>query len=96
MFKKTAVFLLFFYVLGAMVNVPASFGLSDDEAEQKAREVHKLATKDVIFIDEELKALYYQNIQIIGLLREIKQLLGKTLSELEASAQRLEELEKKD
>ena len=73
-----------------------SYALSGDEAEQKAREVHSLATKDVIFIDEELKALYYQNIQIIGLLKDIKELLDKTMSELEASAQRLEDLEKKD
>jgi len=96
MIKKTAVLLTFFYLFAAMKFMPASFAMSDGEAEQKAGEYHKLASKDVIFIDEELKALYYQNVQIIGLLREMKQLLRETLSGLEASLRKIEELEKKE
>jgi len=91
------IYLLFLvFIIAAVASGPALAEMSEGEAEQKATEVHNLATKDVIFIDEELKALYYQNIQIIGLLRDIKQLLGKTLNGLEASMQRLEELEQKD
>ncbi|MBL7071969.1 MAG: hypothetical protein ISS26_07375 [Candidatus Omnitrophica bacterium] len=86
-------------VVICMIVVTSGVAAADDEvmsisdAEQKASETHKLASKDVIFIDEELKALYYQNIQIIGLLKEIKQLLGKTLSDIAASIEKLEEKE---
>ncbi|MFH1798851.1 MAG: hypothetical protein ABH844_05935 [Candidatus Omnitrophota bacterium] len=48
---------------------------SFDEAEQKAKEIHDIVATDIIYSEQEIKALYYQNIQIIKLLEDIKDLL---------------------
>lgn len=45
------------------------------DAQKMAEEIHKIASSDIIYADEELKALYYQNIQMIDLLRQIRNLL---------------------
>lgn len=58
-------------------------GEAIEDARKKATEIHNLASSDVIYSDEELKALYYQNIQIIGLLREIRTLLRKQVELLQ-------------
>ena len=55
--------------------VPAFADDTQSDAEQKAQAVHKLATSDMIYSQEEVKALYYQNVQIIDLLKEIRDLL---------------------
>ena len=49
--------------------------ISEYGAEQKARAAHELAATDMIYQQEEWKALYYQNIQIIALLKEIRELM---------------------
>ena len=46
-----------------------------EEAEKKAAQIHLVASSDVIYTEAELKALYYQNIQIIEILKEIRSLL---------------------
>jgi len=46
-----------------------------DKAKERAEEIHEIAISDVIFVQEELKAHYYQNIQIIELLKDIRDLL---------------------
>ncbi len=57
---------------------PACFAqMSFDDAEAKAAEAHKLAASDVIYQEQDWKALYYQNLQMIGLLQDIKQELEK-------------------
>ena len=48
---------------------------AQEDAQERAEEIHKIASSDAIFVEEELKALYYQNVQIIELLREIRDLL---------------------
>lgn len=53
--------------------------LSAEKAQSKAEQLHKIASSDSIYADEELKALYYQNIQIIELLKDIRQLLKEQL-----------------
>ena len=65
-----------FLLLVFLVSIPAfaEDGVSGS-AEDKAREVHKLASSDMIYSQEEVKALYYQNIEIINLLKEIRDLL---------------------
>lgn len=52
------------------------------DAESEAKRYHELATSDIVYTDEELKALYYQNKTIIELLRDIKKLLGQQLIQL--------------
>jgi len=59
-------------VLVLLICIPA---YSEEDAQKRAEEIHKIASSDAIFVEEELKALYYQNVQIIGLLREIRDLL---------------------
>lgn len=46
-----------------------------DDPEQKAQDVHNHAASNIIYAQEEEKAIYYQNIQIIDLLKEIRDLL---------------------
>lgn len=52
-----------------------------ENPEEKAEEIHKIASSDMIYTDEELKALYYQNVQIIGLLKEIRDLLNQQIKQ---------------
>ena len=75
MIKRIAVSLVFVHVLWILTCGLAAAQDSEGEAEEKAREIHKRASSDVIFIDDELKALYYQNVQIISILKEIRELL---------------------
>lgn len=52
---------------------PAVFAQEDFyAAEEKARQAHDLGMSDFIYEHESTKALYYQNLQIIGLLKEIR------------------------
>ena len=51
----------------------SAFALDDySDPEEKARNAHELALSDVIYEQENFKALYYQNLQIIQLLKEIR------------------------
>ena len=53
----------------------ASFAFAEDidDAETKARAAHELAGSDVIYEQENFKALYYQNLETIQLLKEIRE-----------------------
>ena len=51
------------------------------DAAEKAREAHKVAASDMIYQQEEWKALYYQNIQVIQLLKEIRDTLDAIKSQ---------------
>ncbi len=51
--------------------------MGDYDAADKARRAHDLASTDMIYQQEEWKALYYQNIQIIQLLKEIRDSLQR-------------------
>lgn len=57
--------------------------MSEQEAQKQAFEIHQHASSDVIYLDEEERALYYQNIQIIQLLKEIRELLRQQVEKLE-------------
>lgn len=70
-------FVLFFvYCLLSIVYSlmpPVCFAeMSFEEAESKATEAHKLAESDMIYQEQDWKALYYQNEQMISLLKDIK------------------------
>ena len=79
MVKKTIVLIL---ILSA-VCAPGYGAIFTSEAEKdpqkQAAEIHKRASSDPIFTEDELKALYYQNLQIIALLKDIRELLQKQL-----------------
>ena len=58
----------------AFLSVPAfaEEDLDPNSAAQKARKSHEMAESDMIYQQEDFKALYYQNIQMIDLLKEIR------------------------
>ena len=50
-----------------------------EEAKEMAETIHKKVVTDIIYTEQEIKALYYQNVQIIRLLEDIKNLLRQNL-----------------
>jgi hypothetical protein len=76
--KKT-IFIIMFCVF--FLNSYNCFAQDAGEAERKAKEIHDVAASDMMYSNEELKALYYQNVQIIDLLKQIKDLLKQQLEQ---------------
>jgi len=65
------------FVICGLWTVDCGLIFAQENAQERAEEIHKIASSDVIYGDEELKALYYQNVQMIELLREIRDLLER-------------------
>ena len=78
--KFQQIYCLTLIAISAFISVPV---LAEDntDAEEKAKEIHQLANSDVIYSQEETKAIYYQNIQIIDLLKQIRDILEQRLKE---------------
>ena len=81
-----------FFVLIFLINTGNfSFSQEIQEAEMMAEKFHKiqeemlskpdLVTPDSIYTTAEIKAIYYQNVQIIELLKEIRNILRLSLEE---------------
>ena len=73
-------------VLGLFITAVFIFGsvsvfAEGEDAEERAKQTHQLAASDVIYSQEETKALYYQNLQIIDLLKQIRDLLDQRLQQ---------------
>ena len=62
-----AVFLILAFRVAAEDGDAGGYG-----AEFKARQAHEKATSDIIYQNEEWKAMYYQNAQMIELLKDIR------------------------
>ncbi len=77
--KMTVILFIMFFASHITISFAKEERMS--EAEKKAKEIHGIVSSDVIYANEELKALYYQNIQIIELLKQIRNLLGQQLEE---------------
>ena len=78
--KKTIVLAVVIVLAGFVLSIHlASAEEFSQDAAKKAKEIHELASSDVIYVQDELKALYYQNLQIIELLKEIRQVLDLKL-----------------
>lgn len=79
--KKTVLTVFVSFLLWTMVyglwTTPVFAEMSFEDAEDKAAEAHKLAASDVIYQEQDWKALYFQNVQIISLLKDIKQEMEK-------------------
>ena len=56
-----------------LVCSPVLAEMSYDEAESKAKEAHDLAASDVTYQQADTRALYFQNVQIIELLKEVRE-----------------------
>ena len=72
---------LFAVLLALALSVPPAFARKEydqkddsDEsaAASKAEQAHQLAESDVIYQQQDFKAMYYQNVQIIALLKDIR------------------------
>lgn len=61
--------------------IGTAFAEDSTSAEDRAAELHRLASSDVVYQDQEIKAIYYQNVQIIDLLKQIRDLLDSHLKE---------------
>ena len=71
---KILSFLLFFILVTGVAASAMDEGDNPDEPdmESKARQAHKLAASDMMYQNEEWKALYYQNQTIIQILKQIR------------------------
>jgi len=61
------------------------------DPEKKAAEIHAKALSDIIYVDSELIAHYYQNVKVISLLEEIKALLKENLEEMRSLRENTED-----
>ncbi len=80
----------FIKILGLSLTVFMLWGVSVfaaqysfQEAGAKAKEYQDLSQSDIIYAQESSKALYYQNIQIIQLLSEIRDDLSQVKSKMD-------------
>ena len=83
--KAYLVFMLvvsFSLIFGSYAYAEYADGESVSDAENKAVAIHKKVMSDVIYTEQEIKALYYQNIVIIDLLQDIKDLLSENLESM--------------
>ncbi len=64
------------FTLGMPTLTRADDNVDPNDASEKARKAHDLAGSDVIYQQEDFKALYYQNVEMIQLLKEIRDCLG--------------------
>lgn len=76
--KKINLVFISFVILGL---TSSSAFADEDNAEERANEIHQLANSDMIYSQEETKAIYYQNIKIIDLLKQIRDILEQRLKE---------------
>ena len=67
--KKSVALFLFALLLGSIACAEDEINL---DPEEKARRAHELSASDVIYQQEDFKALYYQNQRIIELLKEMR------------------------
>ena len=78
MVKKISLIFSGFILLGLSHSIVFA---EEETAAEKAKQTHELASSDVIYSQEETKALYYQNLEIIDLLKQIRTLLDERLKE---------------
>ena len=71
-YPKTFIFLFVFILTISVPALASDEGLDEFDAEHKAREAHRLAASDMMYQNEEWKAIYYQNQTIIQLLKQIR------------------------
>jgi len=77
-----ALCILFLSLAIASVSIASLAQTTVEDPKAKAAEIHQRAMSDVIYTQDELKALYYQNVQIINLLTEMRDSLREALSAL--------------
>ena len=74
--RKTLVFLSLLVLLSGVRAFAADDDMDESGPEAKARQAHQLASSDMMYQNEEWKAIYYQNQEIIQLLRQIRDTLN--------------------
>ena len=63
---------LAFFLTAMAIQAHAEDEMSSSGPEDRARKAHELSMSDVMYQQEDFRALYYQNLQIIDLLKEVR------------------------
>ncbi len=69
---KRSVLICAFFTLIHSFTFAEESDINPNDAAENARKAHELASSDVIYQQQDFKALYYQNLQMIQLLKEIR------------------------
>jgi hypothetical protein len=69
--NKSLIFIVFCLIFSAPA-FPQEENSDNFDPAEKARQAHEKASSDMMYQNEEWKAMYYQNQQIIQLLKEIR------------------------
>ena len=70
--KKSVIISVLLGLLASAVVFAQDEDVYLDDPIESARKAHELAASDVIYQQQDLKALYYQNLQIVQLLEQIR------------------------
>ena len=73
--KKFIFIFLFFVAIFSSFAFAEENDIDANDPAEKARKAHEMAASDVIYQQQDFKALYYQNQQVIQLLKEIRDTL---------------------
>ena len=79
--RSFILFITIIFTVGVLYSQPAFCQKDYEDAGKKAKEIYEKADSDIIYLDNVMKSLYYQNIQIIELLKEIKTLMKDFIEE---------------
>ena len=63
---------LVLFLTAMAVRAHAEDEMTSSDPEDRARKAHELSMSDVMYQQEDFRALYYQNLQIIDLLKEVR------------------------
>jgi len=83
--KSVGVFLIVVFGISILGSGIARADDIYNNAAKMAKEIHSKVATDVIYTDQEIKALYYQNVQMIQLMEEMMNLMRQQLQELRAA-----------
>ena len=90
--KKLVLYLtvMLFLIICTGFNAAAQKGIQDKakvlhQQQERMRSIPDLVTPDSIYVSTELRALYYQNLKIIRILEQIRDLLQKQQELLKTS-----------
>ena len=78
--KKLAMFFMAIFVFIVLMDRISAESMRD--IKEKAASYHEKATSNFVYLDSEMTAMYYQNIQIIDALEQIRDLLKENLRQM--------------
>ena len=70
------------FIFGFVASINMLYAESMRDIKEKAASYHEKATSNFVYLDSEMTAMYYQNIQIIDALEQIRDLLKENLRQM--------------